>query len=131
MPDFAVDFSNVEDFEPLPVDLYEVEVKEVSLKNSQSKGEPMLAIQLEVLDGEYQGRKIFTNLMLAGAGMGITKQAFKALQIPSGEMNTEDMIGATATIRVTQRVYKIEDGGDGNVRNRVSTWISPEKLAGL
>ena len=128
MPEFVVDFSNTEDFEPLPVDLYEMEVKEVQLKSSKTKGEPMLSIKMEVIAGEYVGRSVFTNLMLVGRGLGITKQAFKALQIPGGELDTDDLVGACCTVRLTQNVYKIEDGGDGQTRNRVSAWIDPEKL---
>jgi len=128
MTTFVVDFTQVEDFEPLPVDLYELEIKEVQLKQSKTKGEPMLGIKLEVIAGEFEGRSIFTNLMLAGRGLGITKQAFKALQIPGGELDVEDLIGATCTARLTQNVYKIEDGGDGQTRNRVSAWIDPDKL---
>lgn len=128
MPEFVVDFSNTADFEPLPVDLYEIEVKEVQLKNSKTKGEPMLSLKLEVIAGEYVGRSIFTNLMLVGRGLGITKQAFKALQIPAGELDTDDVVGACGTVRLTQNVYKIEDGGDGQTRNRVSAWIDPSKL---
>lgn len=128
MPTFVVDFTNVEDYEPLPVDLYEIEVKEVQLKNSRNKNEPMLSIKVEVIAGDYEGRSIYTNLMLAGRGLGITKQAFTALQIPAGELDVDDLVGATATVRLIQNIYKIEDGGDGRVRNRISTWIDPDKL---
>lgn len=128
MPGFVVDFTNTEDFEPMPVALYEIEIKEVQLKTSKTKGEPMLGIKMEVIAGEYAGRSIFTNLMLAGRGLGITKQAFKALQIPGGELDTDDLLGATCTVRLTQNVYKVEDGGDGQTRNRVSAWIDPDKL---
>lgn len=127
MPKFIVDFTDAEDFAPIPADIYEVEIKEVQLKTSQ-KGEGMIAIVLEVIDGEHQGRHLYTNLMLAGRGLGITKAAFQALQIPAGELDTDDLVGASASVRVTLRKWAVEDGGDGRVRNRISGWIDPSEL---
>lgn len=51
------------DFEPLPDGKYEVEVEKLELTESK-KGDPMLSIWFKVLDGEYEGSKLFYNKVM-------------------------------------------------------------------
>ncbi|RHW37300.1 DUF669 domain-containing protein [Neobacillus notoginsengisoli] len=51
------------DFEPLPDGSYEVEVEKLEMKES-SKGDPMLSIWFKVVDGDYEGQRIFYNKVM-------------------------------------------------------------------
>jgi len=127
MSEFTVDFSQVQDYEILPEGVYEIEVTEARVTKSKA-GDAMLALKVAVLDGEYEGRALYPNLMLVGRGLGITKAAFTAMGLPGGKMDIDDLIGATSTVRITQHVYKVEDGGDGKARNNVGSWINPSAM---
>ena len=48
------------DFPTIPDDKYEVKVKNMELGQSK-KGDPMLKIQFEILEGEFKGNLIFYN----------------------------------------------------------------------
>ena len=56
------DFNETE-FQPLPVGNYLVKVVNVEKKTSQS-GNDYVGMVMEVIDGEYNGRKIYNNLHL-------------------------------------------------------------------
>lgn len=49
-------------FEPLPAGDYTCAIVNSELKKS-GKGDDMLSLELEVVDGEHRGRKLFDNLM--------------------------------------------------------------------
>ncbi|MCJ8008098.1 DUF669 domain-containing protein [Lederbergia wuyishanensis] len=51
------------DFEPLPDGQYEVEVEKMELTESK-KGDPMLTIWFKIVDGEYEGQRIFYNKVM-------------------------------------------------------------------
>lgn len=56
------DFTETE-FQPLPVGTYMTKVVNVEKKTSQS-GNDYVGMVMEVIDGEYTGRKIYNNLHL-------------------------------------------------------------------
>jgi len=133
--DLTVDFGAVEDtaFEALPKGMYPCTIAECEFTYSQSKGNPMWTLQLEVSEGEYAGRKLFNHLVFAGAGLGITKQNLgrikpELLEAPFSPDDQEviaGMLGLAVNAKVTVRKYEGEDrnnvqglfpgGGDGFV----------------
>ena len=54
---------NESEFQPLPVGNYLVKVVNVEKKTSQS-GHDYVGMVMEIIDGEYNGRKIYNNLHL-------------------------------------------------------------------
>ena len=54
---------NESEFQPLPVGNYLVKVVNVEKKTSQS-GNDYVGMVMEIIDGEYNGRKIYNNLHL-------------------------------------------------------------------
>lgn len=48
------------EFEPVPDGQYEVEVEKMEMKESK-KGDPMLTIWFKILEGDYEGQRIFYN----------------------------------------------------------------------
>ncbi len=140
MPSFNVDFSDVQDFEPLAAGRYTLRVTSVEVTQSaggKAPGTPMLKMQYTVVGGDHDGRRIFDNLMLKGDALWRTKLCFKALLSDSegGNIDTEDLMEQECDVFLKQDVWKEEAGGDGSVRNRIGRFIIPtgdsvEPLAG-
>lgn len=51
------------DFEPVPDGAYEVEVEKMELKTSKA-GDPMLSIWFKILEGDFEGQRIFYNKVM-------------------------------------------------------------------
>lgn len=51
------------DYPEIPNGAYEVQVQKLELKES-SKGDPMLSVWFEILEGEYKGQLIFSNTVM-------------------------------------------------------------------
>ena len=121
----VVDFNSVDDvsFEAMPKGVYPVVVDECEFGYSQSKGTPMWTLTLEVSEGEYAGRKLFTHLVFAGAGLPITKRQIGRIapELLDGPFDPQDpevltqMLGKNLRAQVTVRKYEGEDRN--NVRN--------------
>lgn len=133
MPHVNVDFSDVEEFEAVPVGDYVVEITEAEAKQS-STGKAMLTLQLTVKEpDEFEGRKLFDNLMLEGNALWRTKRALESImgdELPKGAygLDTNELIGIQCGVYVTQRVWKKEDGGDGSVQADVRRYTSLDEM---
>jgi len=120
-----VDFNDVEDvsFEALPVAIYPVTISDCEFTYSQSSGNPMWTLQLEVRDGEYAGRKLFSHLVFAGKGMPITKRQLMRIvpDLIATAFDPQDpdiiaqMLGLDLRAKVTVRKYEGRD--TNNVRD--------------
>lgn len=118
-----VDLNAVEDtaFEALPKGRYPCTIAECEFTYSQSSGNPMWTMQLEVAEGEFAGRKLFNHLVFAGKGLGITKQNLSRIKPellesafdPRNDEIIAGMLGLNVVANVTQRQY------DGSMRNNV------------
>lgn len=118
-----VDFNEVEDvtFEAMPRGLYDCIISENEFTYSQSKGNPMWSLQYEVEGGEYAGRKLFSHMVMVGAGLPITKRHLSrvAPELLEGPFDPEDddviqsLVGRRVCLKVNQRKY------EGDWRNNV------------
>ncbi|RLG66749.1 hypothetical protein DRN93_05805 [archaeon] len=99
------------DFEPLPVGTYAARIAEATLETA-STGNAMIRVVWEVADGEFQGRKLFDNVVLTVPWK--VKQYAQLVGIESGqEIDLDAFVGAEAIVEVTQEEYQ------GEIRNRV------------
>lgn len=67
MADLGFSFSYTEDdlkddFAPIPDGTYDVEVIDTEVKSKAETGAVFISTALRVIDGEYEGRRIFTNI---------------------------------------------------------------------
>lgn len=127
MPEFKFDDSEAVEFRLLPVGWYNVTVDNVEVTRS-STGKGMLKVLLRVDDGEYEGQPIFQNLMLEGRAGGITKAFLRAAtgDPAGGSRDTSEIAGSQLRVRVTQKVWAEEDGGDGELQNNISKFAPLE-----
>lgn len=126
---FNVNFDEIPEWEVVPPGIYTVEVASAEERTSRN-GNAMLNLRLQIVGGDdpqAEGQSVFANLMLEGRGLQITRQAFKALfgEAHSGKYDEADLVGRKCRVRITNRVYREEDGGDGSMRAQVSRWYPP------
>lgn len=117
-----VDLSGYEEdkgFEAMPRGTYNVVVDESEFKTSQN-GNRMISLTLQVEDGEFANRKLFTHIVFSEKTMGRAKKMIRTLGLVNlleGRFNPEkeadSFIGARARARVGIRVY------EGEKRNEV------------
>lgn len=77
---------------PVPAGLYNVQVTESDIKAAKSGGQ-YLALTLQVLDGQYINRKIWTNLTISNSNSEaerIGQQQLSALCHAAGVINLQD-----------------------------------------
>lgn len=120
-----IDLSEVPEdsgFETIPRGTYDVIITKCEYKLSQSSGNPMWALELEVENNEqYNGRKLFTQLVFSAKMLGRTKKALAIIgcsNLLQGAFNAEDpevtdqLIGKTA--RAVVAIGKNQEGEDRN-----------------
>ncbi len=119
----VVNWDDVEDstFEALPKGSYLCTIAECEFTYSQASSNPMWTVQLEVSEGEYAGRRLFTHLVFAGGALAITKQNLQRIapELLEGAFDAQDeetiasMLGKEVKAKVTQRMF------EGTMRNNV------------
>lgn len=63
----------------VPVGIYEVEVEKIECKETK-KGDPMISIWFNILDGNYKGCKLFHNLVIQPTSQYFGFQMHKAIE---------------------------------------------------
>lgn len=99
--------------EPIPSGYYKMTISDVELRESQSaknKGKPYYAIEHTVAEGEYEGRKVFSNVMLFAGALYSLNQLLGALGIntSAGEVEVpepEELLGqeVIAKVKITPK----------------------------
>ncbi len=120
----TVNLAEVEDtaFELLPNGSYPCLIAECEFTYSQASGNPMWTLKLEVAEGEFAGRTLYTHLVWAGKGLGMTKQTIGRIapELLEAQFDCNDeevigsMLGKDVTAKVTSRKW------DGQMRNNVA-----------
>jgi len=79
------------DFGPVPEGLYLVEVSNVDFNemNTTKNGDPYIKLEFQITDGEFQGRKIWDNLIISENEH--LKRRLKMFLNRIGGYNTEDV----------------------------------------
>jgi hypothetical protein len=124
MGKFAVDFSNVESFEPLPEGEYRCRIEEVVVKRNKADTGDYLNWTLEVIDGEFSGRKLWLMTSLSAKALWKLKEVFESLGIEGDQQELEwdddtmlvtspELVDLVVVAQVTQELYK------DRVQNRV------------
>jgi hypothetical protein len=122
----TVDFSSQEadsearEWTAIPGGKYHVKIVECTVEkcgpNSKNPGKPYYKVTCFVQDGPYQGRKLFTNVMLFSGALYTLSQIMKAIGRPVGQgvrvPQPSDLIGQDFLVIVKKIVdkYKIDQG---------------------
>lgn len=120
MASFNLDFSGVQSREPLPEGTYSVKVEKIEITTAKTSGNPMWKVTLGVMDDAYQGRKLFTNLVIQQDCMWKLQEFLSACGYGTEalvEGDTEDFIGAECMVKVAQREYQ------GDIQNEIKKFL--------
>ncbi len=130
-----VDLNAVEDvsFEALPKGIYPCVIASCEFSYSQTAGNPMWTLTMEVSDGDFTGRKLFSHLVFLGAGLPITKrqlqriapELFEAPFNPEEQDTIDSMVGKNINVKTAPRKY------EGQMRDNVRDLFPGEDGAGF
>ncbi len=114
-----VDLDQVEEvtYEAIPRGIYPCVIADCEFGMSQSSGNPMWTVVCEVSDGEYAGTKLWTYMVFAGKGLGITKRHLGRIipELASSPFDPENldiinqMLGLEINVKVGIRPYEGEN----------------------
>lgn len=112
---FAVDMTAVPAAtnEVLPKATYNCTMDEIEYKLSQASGKPMWAMVFVIDDGEYEGRKLFSNMSFSDKALPYTKKTLAAI---APHLLTADF-----------RPDKVDDYALAGQRYRVKTKIGKDE----
>lgn len=126
---FSIDFSSVPDREAAPAGEYIIEVVSSEMRVSHGEktdGSQMIFLHLKIVESEHDAH-MFENLIIHEDSMWKVKQFFKAMGLidSNGQvhMATDELVGARCRGKVTTETWAVEQGGDGELRNRVSRYL--------
>jgi hypothetical protein len=123
--------------EPVPESVYHIRLDKATLKKtgagSQNPGSPMAEAQFTIFGPEeaeeFQGRKLFENLMLTGEGMFKLRQL---LEVTGEDENyvledTDQLVGREcAAVVQIEPAKKGEDGKRYDARNKIARFMPLE-----
>jgi len=124
MKQVSVDFSEIEEFEPLPVKDYLVIVQEVQMRQSEGGEYPYLNWELRVSEGEFENRALWMITSFSPKSLWRLQAVLQNLGIYTEQMEFEideeselvispSLTGIAAIAVVKQEVYQ------GRLQNRV------------
>lgn len=104
------------DYEALPEDVYPA-VLDGEVESAEGPNGLYWKWTFKISDGDYKGRKMFTNTSLSEKALWKLKEVFEAFGVPS-DTDTDDLIGKPVKLMVVQRI--IEKGTrKGDMGNEV------------
>ncbi len=113
MPKLTIDATEATSFEPIPSGTYDARISTIKEPRTSAKGTEYIPIGFEVVDGDYEGRWIWSNFMLSGKGVGITLDFInKALGTEYSAADEEfdfdfdDLIGAEVQLVTALEEYE-------------------------
>jgi len=129
--------------EPIPAGWYKVVLSDVELKEvknapqpgkKDNRGEPFYSIEHTVSEGKYEGRKVFSNVMLFEGALYTAVQLAKAMGIYSGAEGEELVIPDADELTGTEVWAKVKITGERTVRNQQTgestTYEKKNEIAG-
>lgn len=124
MPEFKIDFEEVESFAALPQGEYNVVVEEVEMRESQSSEYPYLNWKLKVTEGEYIGRFVWMMTSTSPKALWRLKETLDNLEVPLDDFNLvvdEDtnLVTEPALVGLPAMAPVREDEYQGRINNKV------------
>ena len=109
------------DFSPLPSGDYVAAIVDSSMATTQAGTGQYLKLEIQILEGQYQGRKLWENLNLqnpSAQAVEIARGTLSAICRATGIMTPRD---SAELHNIPMRVkVAIKKGNDGEVRNRIT-----------
>jgi hypothetical protein len=123
MGSFTINFSDVQSFDALPAGVYTVALIDLEENVGGASGFPYFKATLEVLDGEFANRRLWTNLSLSPKAAWKLQEALIAFgESPDDltaefDFDPEKYLGVEFDVSVSQSSY------EGRVTNVVDNFL--------
>lgn len=113
-------------FEVIPKGTYAAVIEELEFKMSNSSGKPMWAVTLTITDGEYSGRKLFTNLSFSEGALPNTKGQIQrfAPEVLSSAFNPKKIAESGKLIGKSVRVKTKLETYEGEERTKIASFLA-------
>jgi len=106
-------------FAPIPDGNYLVKIESIHSGRQTRAGDEMWGLELVVTDGDYQGRKIFDNLVFSQKALWRVKMTCSRFGVPlTGEVEIADIIPRLQGRKAWADVFSEEYNGKTNNRVR-------------
>lgn len=128
----TVDFSDVQDFEPVPKDEYPVVVDKVTyVEQPEEDKYDYLAWEMTITEGEFQGRKQWLNTSFSPKALFKLKEVLENLDLFEDELDIDydedTMLVTTPELEGMPAIAVVEEGKyNGRPTNNVVTLISAD-----
>lgn len=126
--------SEARSFDPLPRGKYPVKITDIELrfvKQGKNEGRPYWNVEFTVQEGDYDGRKVWTNVMLFDGALYSLAQLLKATgneaALRTGQIpDPDELISNDVIINVIKKAATDEY----DARNEVKGILRPDSLQG-
>jgi len=112
MPRINVRLNDVSSgFEVIPEDTYQVEILENSKLKTSSGGNPQIGWLAKILDGEFEGKRIYWETSLLDQSLWVLKSMLEVIGLEWEEdgFELEDTFGCVLFVDVTVEQWEGED----------------------
>lgn len=125
MPKIRVDTREAESLKPIPEGPYPARVVEIGEVTEGPKAH-YIPVQLEITEGDHEGRKFYQNLPIEGKGAGIlvdfinkaTGSDHDVDELDELDFDTDDLHGAEVIINIKNEEYP---KGSGDIRSGIKS----------
>jgi hypothetical protein len=104
-------------FDPIEDGVYHVRLRDLQVKESKA-GNPMWALEFEIVEEPYVNRRLWTNLTQVEAALFKTNEFFAAYDVPS-TTDTDELLGQICKAVVASETQQ-EGAGKGQIHNTIS-----------
>ncbi len=117
-------------FDPIPAGWYIAMAVEAEIKETKAMNGFYLSLQFEVLDGEYKGRKVFTNINLSNPSDAAVEIGQRALSGLGRAINVLNITDSSQVINVPLQVkVKVKSDAQYGPSNEIQGYKMIEVLA--
>ena len=125
LPDvFVPEEASSNGFDPIPAGMYEAELTKSEIKTTKAKDGKYLAFCFKVLDGEFEGRMIWTNL-------NIVNKNETAVKIAQGDLKAIcESVGFEGELEDTEDLHNIPLAIKVSVKEETAQWPAKNEIKG-
>lgn len=120
-------------FEAIPKGTYDGVIEELEFKMSNSSGKPMWSVAIVITDGEYRGRKLFTNLSFSEGALPGTKTNIQrfAPDILTRAFDPRKIAAEGKLVGKAVRVKTKLETYEGEERTKIAAFVPAKKSDGF
>jgi hypothetical protein len=117
-----VDFSETDDMAPVPAGVYKVQVSDV--KDEVSKNDnPMLVWEVQIIDGDFKGRKLWTRTVLTPKSLWFLKRVLSALGVDKAELKGKFEFDPSSVVGKKCGIVVVISEWEGEDRNEIKSFV--------